>query len=65
MFCSTTDETVNTLNLSNQQYLELLAPPMKEELKTDISSCTTSLNYIRTLSLHEQIRTLMKDGKWF
>ncbi|XP_029043499.1 DNA-directed RNA polymerase III subunit RPC5 [Osmia bicornis bicornis] len=63
MFCSTTDETVNTLNLSNQQYLELLAPPMKEELKTDVSSCTTSLNYIRTLSLLDQIRTLMKDAK--
>nr|XP_003702985.2 PREDICTED: DNA-directed RNA polymerase III subunit RPC5 [Megachile rotundata] len=62
MFCNTTDETVNTLNLSTRQYLELLAPPMKEEIRSDVSSCT-SLNYIRTLSLLDQIRTIMKDAK--
>ncbi|XP_076293456.1 RNA polymerase III subunit E [Lasioglossum baleicum] len=65
MFCSATDETVNTLNLTNQQYLELLAPRVKEELysRTDVSNGTTSLNYIRTLPLLDQIRTLLKDAK--
>ncbi|KZC05614.1 PREDICTED: DNA-directed RNA polymerase III subunit RPC5 [Dufourea novaeangliae] len=65
MYCSATDETVNTLNLSMSQYLELLAPRMKEEqyVKTDISNTTTSLNYIRTLPLLDQIRTLLKDAK--
>ena len=64
MFCSATDETVNTLNLSTQQYLDQLAPRMKDDqLKLDISDCTTSLNYIRTLPLLDQIKTLMKDAK--
>lgn len=63
MFCSTTDETVNTLNLSTQQYLELLAPRVKEEsLKTTVSNSITSLSYIRTLPLLDQIKILMKDG---
>ncbi|XP_054003978.1 DNA-directed RNA polymerase III subunit RPC5 [Hylaeus anthracinus] len=64
MFCSTTDETVNTLNLSSQQYLDLLAPRMKEDqLKSAVSNSTTSLNYIRTLPLLDQIKILMKDAK--
>ncbi|XP_076632157.1 RNA polymerase III subunit E isoform X2 [Colletes latitarsis] len=64
MFCSTTDETVNTLNLSTQQYLELLVPREKEDnLKTAVSNATTSLNYIRTLPLLDQIKILMKDAK--
>ncbi|XP_076172472.1 RNA polymerase III subunit E [Ptiloglossa arizonensis] len=64
MFCSTTDETVNTLNLSTQQYLELLAPRVKEEsLKTTVSNSITSLSYIRTLPLLDQIKILMKDAK--
>ncbi|XP_076234068.1 RNA polymerase III subunit E [Calliopsis andreniformis] len=64
MFCSATDETVNTLNLSNQQYLDLLAPRVKEDeyTKTEVSNCT-SLNYIRTLPLLDQIRILLKDAK--
>ncbi|XP_043265801.1 DNA-directed RNA polymerase III subunit RPC5 [Colletes gigas] len=64
MFCSTIDETVNTLNLSTQQYLELLVPREKEDnLKTAVSNATTSLNYIRTLPLLDQIKILMKDAK--
>lgn len=63
MFCSATEETVNTLNVSTEQYLELLAPRIKEEhLKSDVSNYITSLNYIRTLPLLDQIRILMKDG---
>ncbi|XP_076650808.1 RNA polymerase III subunit E [Halictus rubicundus] len=65
MFCSATDETVNTLNLTNKQYLELLAPRVKEEpySRTDMSNSTTSLSYIRTLPLLDQIRILLKDAK--
>lgn len=65
MFCSTTDETINSLNLSSKQYLDLLAPPIAEEQfsKSDIRHQTTSLNYIRTLPLLDQIRTLMKEVK--
>lgn len=64
MFCPATDETVNTLNISTQQYLELLAPRIKEDhyLKSDVSNHATSLNYIRTLPLLDQVRILMKDG---
>lgn len=62
MFCSATDETVNTLNISTEQYLDLLAPKIKDESKSDIANPTTSLNYIRTLPLLEQVKTLMKDG---
>ncbi|XP_017884887.1 DNA-directed RNA polymerase III subunit RPC5 [Ceratina calcarata] len=65
MFCSATDETVNTLNITNQQYLDLLVPPMKDEeyLKSDVANHTTSLNYIRTLPLLDQMKILMKDAK--
>lgn len=64
MFCSATDETVNRLNLSTGQYLDLLAPCIKEDeyLKTDVSNSTKSLNYIRTLPLLDQIKILLKDG---
>ncbi|XP_031837330.1 RNA polymerase III subunit E isoform X2 [Nomia melanderi] len=65
MFCSAPDEAVNTLNLTNQQYLELLAPRVKEEpyLKAEMSNSNTSLNYIRTLPLLDQMRILFKDAK--
>lgn len=65
MFCSSTEETINALNLTNKQYLELLAPPICQEQysKSDTSNHTTSLNYIRTLPLLDQVRILMKDGK--
>ncbi|XP_043598395.1 DNA-directed RNA polymerase III subunit RPC5 isoform X2 [Bombus pyrosoma] len=63
MFCSATDETVNTLNISTEQYLDLLAPRIKDESKSDIANPTTSLNYIRTLPLLDQVKTLMKDAK--
>ncbi|XP_033336227.1 RNA polymerase III subunit E [Megalopta genalis] len=63
MFCSATDETVNTLNLSKPQYLELLAPRVKEEPYSRTSDNTTSLSYIRTLPLLDQIRILLKDAK--
>ncbi|OAD60047.1 DNA-directed RNA polymerase III subunit RPC5 [Eufriesea mexicana] len=65
MFCPSTDETVNTLNISTQQYLELLAPKAKEDhyLKSNVSNHTTSLNYIRTLPLLDQVKILMKDAK--
>jgi DNA-directed RNA polymerase-3 subunit RPC5 len=64
MFCSHNDESVNNLNLSTKQYLDILAPPLKEEQfsKANIPSHTTSLSYIRTLPLLDQVRILMKDG---
>lgn len=67
MICGTNDESVNNLNLSSKQYLDLLAPPLKEEQfsKANIPSHTTSLSYIRTLPLLDQVRILMKDGRQF
>lgn len=61
------EEVVNNLNLSTRQYLDILAPPVKEEQfsKANIPSHTTSLSYIRTLPLLDQVRVLMKDGKYF
>lgn len=64
MFCSSTDESVNNLKLTRAEYLKLLAPPMKTEQYA--AACEynhgTSLGYIRTLPLLDQIRILMKDG---
>ncbi|XP_058806428.1 DNA-directed RNA polymerase III subunit RPC5 [Phymastichus coffea] len=66
MLCSNNDnESVNHLNLSSKQYLDTLAPPIKEEQfsKANIPSHTTTLSYIRTLPLLDQVRILMKDAK--
>ncbi|KAJ8667381.1 hypothetical protein QAD02_009043 [Eretmocerus hayati] len=65
MFCSASDDSVNNLNLTAKQYLDLLAPPVKEEQfsKANIPSHTTSLSYIRTLPPLDQVRILMKDAK--
>ncbi|KAL2740836.1 DNA-directed RNA polymerase III subunit RPC5 [Vespula squamosa] len=65
MFCSSTEESINALNLTNKQYLELLAPPISQEQysKSETPNHTTSLNYIRTLPLLDQVRILMKDAK--
>ncbi|KAK2576209.1 hypothetical protein KPH14_005579 [Odynerus spinipes] len=63
MFCSSTDESINTLNLTHKQYLDLLAPPITEEqyMKVGTTNPISSLNYIRTLPLLDQVRILMKD----
>ncbi|XP_024940952.1 DNA-directed RNA polymerase III subunit RPC5 isoform X2 [Cephus cinctus] len=65
MLCTNTEESVHTLNMSSQDYLGLLAPPAKEEeySKANISNHVTSLNYIRTLPILDQVRILMKDAK--
>ncbi|KAK1130022.1 hypothetical protein K0M31_019707 [Melipona bicolor] len=63
MFCSSTDETINTLNISTKQYLDLLVPKVKEESVSDFANSTSSLNYIRSLPLLDQIKTFMKDAK--
>lgn len=65
MFCSSTEESINALNLTNKQYLELLAPPIGgEQYSTPgVQNPTTSLNYIRTLPLLDQVRILVKDAK--
>ena len=67
LFCSSTDESVNNLKLSPNEYLKVLAPPMKDEeyMSRNNSNHTTSLAYIRTLPLLDQIRILMKDGTFF
>lgn len=64
MYCSSTDESVNTLKLSRNEYLKLLAPPMKADqyAVASILNHGTSLAYIRTLPLLDQIRILMKEG---
>ncbi|XP_043280382.1 DNA-directed RNA polymerase III subunit RPC5 [Venturia canescens] len=65
MYCSSTDESVNTLKLTRNEYLKMLAPPMKTEQYAVASASNhgTSLVYIRTLPLLDQIRILMKDAK--
>lgn len=62
MFCSVTDETINTLNISTKQYIDLLIPKIKEESVSDFANSTSSLNYIRNLPLLDQIKTFMRDG---
>ncbi|XP_014215014.1 DNA-directed RNA polymerase III subunit RPC5 [Copidosoma floridanum] len=65
MICNASEDAVNNLNLSKRQYLDSLAPPLKEEQfsKANIQSHTTSLSYIRTLPLLDQVKILMKDAK--
>lgn len=61
-----TADSVNNLNLPSRQYLDLLAPPLKEEQfsRANIPNHNTSLSYIRTLPLLDQVRLLMKDGEY-
>lgn len=65
MFHTTNDESMNSLNLKAKQYLNLLAPPQKEEQfsKANIPNHTTFLAYIRTLPLVDQVKILMKGCK--
>lgn len=65
MISSSAEDSVNTLNLTRDKYLSLLAPPQKEEeiTKAAIPNPSMSLKYIRTLPLLDQIRIFVKDGK--
>lgn len=65
MFSSSTEDSVNTLNLTSEKYLDILAPPQKEDeiTKAAIPNPSMSLKYIRTLPLLDQIRIFVKDGK--
>ncbi|XP_034942315.1 DNA-directed RNA polymerase III subunit RPC5 [Chelonus insularis] len=65
MFCSSNETSANNLRLSCKEYLKLLAPVVKsdEHSKSNIPIHGTSLNYIRTLPLLDQVRIIMKDAK--
>lgn len=56
---------MNSLSLKAKQYLNILAPPQKEEQfsKANIPNHTTFLAYIRTLPVVEQVKILMKGCK--
>ncbi|KAK0168773.1 hypothetical protein PV327_002543 [Microctonus hyperodae] len=65
MFCPSTEASINNLKLTPKEYLQFLAPPVKvdEHSRSNIPLHGTSLNYIRTLPLLDQVRTIMKDAK--
>lgn len=65
MISPSTEDSVNTLNLTSDKYLALLAPPQKEEeiTKAAVPNPSMSLKYIRTLPLLDQIRIFVKDAK--
>lgn len=64
MFCPSTEASANNLKLTCQEYLKVLAPTDKPD---QYNKCSTpahgnSLNYILTLPLLDQVRTIMKYG---
>lgn len=65
MLCPPVDDAMNSLNMSKKDFLKNLLPPAVEEPLPVVHqpNYVTSLNYIRTLPLLEQIRYLMKDAK--
>ncbi|XP_014226289.1 DNA-directed RNA polymerase III subunit RPC5-like [Trichogramma pretiosum] len=65
MFCEASDDSVNDFTLTKKQYLDLIAPPIKkpEYAKADVPSPISTLSYIRTRPLIDQVRLLMKDAK--
>lgn len=64
MFCGSTDDKSNNLRLSTKEYVSLLAPPSKpdEYSKANVPA-HSSLTYVRTLPLLDQIRIIMKDAR--
>lgn len=58
MFCEIPGETVNSLHLSPQEYLNLL---MADRQTSQPS--TKSFDNIKTLSLQEKVTTIMKNGE--
>lgn len=65
MLCPPVDDAMNSLNMSKKEFLKSLLPAAVEEPVPVVHqpNYVTSLNYIRTLPLLDQIRYLMKDGK--
>jgi len=64
MFCPSTEESINALNLAPKQYVHLLVPQLPKECYSQaISENQTDLHYIMTLPLLDQIRTIMKHGE--
>lgn len=68
MFCQSVEESENSLNLEPKQYVQLLVPQLPEDCYTQsITENQTEnqrdLHYIMTLSLLEQVRTIMKHGE--
>ncbi|XP_011308501.1 DNA-directed RNA polymerase III subunit RPC5 [Fopius arisanus] len=64
MLCALSDDRSNNLRLPPKDYVKLLAPPAKSD---DYSKATahdsSSLNYVRTLPLLDQIKIIMKDAR--
>ncbi|KAI4472636.1 hypothetical protein M0802_005662 [Mischocyttarus mexicanus] len=58
MFCPSTEESINSLDLSNIQYLDSLIPPNSQ--KESKENHFPSLNYIKTLPLLDQVKIHVK-----
>jgi len=64
MFCPLVEESVNTLNLAQKNYLHLLVPQLPDECYSQSTSeDQTDLHHIMTLPLLDQIRIIMKQGE--
>lgn len=64
MFYSSAEESVNTLNLAQRNYLHLLVPQVPDECYfRSTSEDRIDLHSIMTLPLLDQIRIIMKQGK--
>lgn len=64
IFCSSAEESINSLNLAQKNYLHLLVPQLPDECYLQSTSEDhTDLHYIKTLPLLDQIRIIMKQGK--
>ncbi|XP_063995031.1 DNA-directed RNA polymerase III subunit RPC5 [Diachasmimorpha longicaudata] len=63
MFCALADDKSNNLRLSTKDYIRLLAPPAKPDEYSKANVPPSSLSYVRTLPLLDQIRIIMKDAR--
>ncbi|XP_011866835.1 PREDICTED: DNA-directed RNA polymerase III subunit RPC5 isoform X2 [Vollenhovia emeryi] len=63
MFCPTED-SINSLNLAKENYLDQLVPQLPEKCYSESTIVNqTDLHYVRTLTLQEQIKRIMKQVK--
>ncbi|XP_015172040.1 PREDICTED: DNA-directed RNA polymerase III subunit RPC5 [Polistes dominula] len=61
MFCPSTEESINSLDLTNKQYLQFLVPSNNSE--QSVQNRSLSLDYITTLPLPDQVKIHVRHIK--
>lgn len=60
------EDEINELNIPHKEYLDYLVPPEAEadSSKPNLPTNVISLNNLKTLPLTEQVKILLKNGKF-